>query len=1110
MTAVFNLKGNLKRQAGQTLIIAMIVLGLLLILGFVFLGIVERNIHGTATAQLRSTANDLSEAGIRYAQGQLVDSPLGADWRGNLTTMPSVAGNPNFTLDPDALYLRKGTGLPWQPGNPREDLGGPDGLGPFIRYNAPGALGRVLIRVQYAPSDAAVFSSSPSGPLRNPGQVHSYLQIESIGRTGVVSINDPTTLSTGNPVQFTGFTSTAQLQGAIATLEQYDSQFVNGRHLLAFATPAITNYARYITNKFNVSRAADIGLPNPSTGLAGVGVSYCAGCTTLTDTNYQDIGTQVDYQQGSVGTITSNSTTNPVQPLGGSLMSNADLTLHGNLNFNLNEFFGDKLLIAGRLLGDDNSNLTINLVSLNSPLDTWTSAGPNSWITTTTTIPSTTFSTNSTTFSTENGTILDGLGGTDAAGYARGVGRVTPPSILQLDPTTQETRYLELTRDSGVEVSSSGTSTGVNSGQFGHGSGVYVANTTDVQEPTDEAGRAGADSNESLIYDWLNPANGGATSGWQGPFYVPVGAFVQLLPDGFTIQLDNGTWKDPAGNDSGQNTLRFRVGIYNGQQYIVDGIEPTASAPTSNINGGAATANNGVNFAAGQPFNGVLYFEGNVRVRGIIPTNVQLSVVSGATIYIEGAITKGAQGNDVTDSAPSSPIVAYNTPIATPSKSSLMLMARDYVAVNTTQFTGLLPGQSVNVANDQQGISGYNALRIAESGGDTSGSLNLTTELLTDPTTGTATNPMTWVPYALGYVDANNNPIPSRLLLSQSMDDGTGAASFIQMNVNYGSFTDAQQETVYSFPGTGSTLAGYFTGLDNTASDYLGAPAPAPPNTSATSIQDYGLGRGGWQNYPKYETRGFNLIYPSTTSYNSATGTITSTQAATTDPFIAYTLFAPGGDDFAIRPAFISGVASNDYLLAKAVVVPADFRIEASIFAEEGSFFVIPGVWTSPNPNDTRAAYNNTVGSNPTAATYQAADQQRLETYGNAPEVPFYGEPLDVRVQVIGSVSENMPPPVSAQTASIQKWGWIPKLLGGDNNTIPRSHIPMAYNNSNVSAVPNFVIEYDPMLATGRIDGFSVTNDPSGLVRTDSQGRALLPMPRLPVSPALTYFGEVQ
>lgn len=1115
-----SLKGSPKpggqRQRGQTLIIAMIILGLLLILGFVFLGIVDRNIKGSATAQTRSEANDLAEAGIRFAHAQLVDSPLGADWRGTPYTFPA-----NTTLDPDAYYLRPASYLAWPGSNPpREDLGGPDGLGPYVRVSFD--RGRALVRVRYAPSDANIFSSSPTGPLRNPGAVHSYLQIEAIGRTGVVRTSDPTTLSSGAPVQIQGFASVAQLQQALGQLQQFDSQFPNSRHLLAFDSTGVIDYARYITNKYNVTRAADIGIPDPYLGdpcstttntdvLPGVGVFYNAGCDI-------DVGHLVAYQLGSIGSIANgNAQTGPwttVPPLGGSLMCNADLQLHGSVNVFLNQLYGDKWLINGNVTGDDNSQLVLTETQLNAGV--WNTPAP---ITLTAQPVGNSFVSRFTNYTTAGGSFLDGAARIDAAGYSRGVGRLAPPSILQIDPQTKETRYLAATRESGVN------NNGVNSGEFGHGRGVFVDNKADIQIPTNEQGRTNSGERDSLINDWLNPNSGDATSGWQGPFYVPVGAFVKLFSDGFQIWLDNGqTFKNPDGTDPNpkSSTLRYRIGTYTPpggvpQTYIVDGLETPTTINTATPD-----------FSKGQPFNGILYFEGNVRVRGEIPTDAQITLVSGATIYIDGNITKGIHGNDVTDGlANTNPFyAAYGAALTRPSKAALMLMAKDYVAVNTTQFLGLAPGQSVQPVNDQQNDTGYNSVRITAGGGGNDGSLTFDEELISDPSTGgNPNNPSLWQPYATNYIDSGTgNPMNTQLLLTHTMDDGTGPATFISLYVNSGSPTYGDPSwAVYAFPGSPSSSApwwtptvhqtplGYFIGLPNTASDYLYNPTDprywgslAPPATSWLSM--YGLGRQTWQHYDKFETRGFNLIYGGA-STNYSNGMITSTDGTgvgSVDPYIQYVLFATGNNEFQLRPNHIAGVASNDYLLARASLVPGDVRIEASIFAEEGSFFVIPGPWFNPNPNDTRDAYTASLsGSNQTQA-----DQQRLDNFGVGPETPFYGEPLDVHVQVIGSVSENMPPSLDVQNASTQKWGWIPRLLGADGASIPTSHIPSGMPNTGV--VPNVVIEYDPMLATGRIDGFSPTNDPSGWVRTDSFGRALAPMPRLPVSPVPTYFGELQ
>ncbi|RYG29032.1 hypothetical protein EON81_27455, partial [bacterium] len=61
-------------ERGQTLIIALLVLGVLLILAGVFAGILNSAIRGAGFASERATISDFGEAGVRFAHGQLLNS----------------------------------------------------------------------------------------------------------------------------------------------------------------------------------------------------------------------------------------------------------------------------------------------------------------------------------------------------------------------------------------------------------------------------------------------------------------------------------------------------------------------------------------------------------------------------------------------------------------------------------------------------------------------------------------------------------------------------------------------------------------------------------------------------------------------------------------------------------------------------------------------------------------------------------------------------------------------------------------------------------------------------------------------------------------------------
>ena len=508
---------------------------------------------------------------------------------------------------------------------------------------------------------------------------------------------------------------------------------------------------------------------------------------------------------------------------------------------------------------------------------------------------------------------------------------------------------------------------------------------------------------------------------------MPRGSAVQLLPNGFIVQRDGSgpaaerTWKAANGIDSGLSTLRYRIGLDSaGQLAIVDtltfvdltNVAGTLPAAQTKINGALQqtdfdpkAATDGTS-TGGTPFNGVLYFEGNVRVRGTIPTSVQLTLVSGATIYVDGPIVKGTTGNEVTGT-PGPTINGLPT-------AALMLMARDNVAVNTTMFFGPSVGQALESVNDSTGSAIISPVRLRAAGGGESGHLELLADLGLDP--GTTTNPQTWSPYALTYRRWDNTGagLPTQFLLGSTMDDGTASASFLALDANFGI-----GNSPYLFPAIDPT--GLIT---NTAAAYTGI------TSATTTIPLYGLGAEPWQHYARFELRSFPLLAdPTGATYDANTGKIAQTGQA-------YTLLS-GTNDLLLRPGAIAGVSSNDTLVGRSAVTPADVRIEASLFAEEGSFFVIPGPWFDPNPNDTHAIYAQRIADlqnssvtqpplNAAQANFRAA-QERLEAYGAGPGVPFYGEPLDVRLNIVGSVAENLPPPASVQAEWQRKWGWIPR-----------------------------------------------------------------------------------
>lgn len=1057
----FQTETRRRLQRGQTLFMALIILGILLVLGLVFAAVVNRNILQSGTSRNRSIANDLAEAGVRYAHNQLVNSAQGADWRGEIIDLAPVGID--TTRDPDMLYLRPGTGFGFRDdADSVIDKGGPDGLGPFTRVNF--ARGRALIRVRYAPSDNNVFQTSAVGQLRSPGAARNYLIVESIGRNGVVNPNDPTTQLQSNPIQFRNYANSTAFRTSFGEMKEGDRKFINLRRLIAFASVGITETARYITNVDRVSRPAEFGSPNL------LGVQYEGQPVSVP----MVLGSRVPlFNLGNPPTPT----VTPI-PNGGSLYANADIVVHGTVDAFLNATLGDSWLVSGTIRGADTQNGlgTIRVTEARWQTPNWNVPALPAILTN---ISNPSLDSRNNNFSTGNGLIRDGLDGTDQAGFWRNVPRKDPPLMNQVDPQTNINRFHASTRESGP-LGPNG-----NTGRFGHGSGVYVDNLSDRQMDADEAGRELEGSERSLVYDWFNPGNRQQNSGWKGQYYIPRGAQLRLTSDGFVITRDPSsdqrerTWRRPDGTNTASSTIRYRIGDVGGVPYIVN-----TYTPGVNIN----QANPGFNL--GRPFNGVLMFEGNVRVRGVIPTDRQLTVASNATIYVEGSITKGV-------------VDANGNRLNRPSRSMIALLAKDYVAVNTTMFFGPLNTQNLDTKEDAVYV---------HSGGN---SLDLQADLLLDPETsgGFPNNPGSWAPYAIGgtggYVSADaNQPLSSNVLIRHTMEDGAGNAAVVSMDVNAGL---AGNNSTYLFPlaepnsvfGVGPYIAGYVT----------------PGFAFANFVPLYGLGTFSWQRYAKYESTAFPLIQP--------TSNVVFPAIASTGGEGLYNLIVQESNSLTIRDNAIQGLSPNDYLLSRLTMFPHDIRIEATMYAQEGSFVVIPGYWFNENPNDRRDVFEARVqqylgsgafDNEPDAIRAAWIDRQR--DYGSSPATPFFSEPVDVRVQIVGSISENMPLPMSYQADWMKKWGWIPRQLGAlyrfsgmaaSRVLIPTKHVPAGYDISDTGPnrwVPNFSLSYDPALGTGREFGFGDT-PANPYLRTDQYGRPLLPLPRLPVSPTLAYFGEV-
>jgi hypothetical protein len=127
---------------------------------------------------------------------------------------------------------------------------------------------------------------------------------------------------------------------------------------------------------------------------------------------------------------------------------------------------------------------------------------------------------------------------------------------------------------------------------------------------------------------------------------------------------------------------------------------------------------------------------------------------------------------------------------------------------------------------------------------------------------------------------------------------------------------------------------------------------------------------------------------------------------------------APGVDNtFRIQNNVSVAANDKDYLLGKVAIVPQNgplpIRIEATMYAYTGSWFVIPPPFFNDHldnmkqgdPYDTRAYMSNVT--NPANTSQVREDPQTYPI--NMDVYPFYREPLNVEIEIVGSITENMP-----------------------------------------------------------------------------------------------------
>ncbi|MEO7716428.1 MAG: hypothetical protein ABIY70_09500 [Capsulimonas sp.] len=988
---------SLRAQRGQTIVIALLVLLLLAFVGGLFVTIVANNVHNGNTAGVVQTADDYAQSGIRFAHDQLMNSVDGADWRPPVTPVASVSPN-----DPDGDYLKAG----------------------YARYDTGN--GRFLVRLTYDPLGIYNNYKNPNGAAGDPtasDPLARYIRIESVGRDGHVSSSDPTTFRRGRSGK-----SIAKLVGYVAI--------------------GITDYGRFITDIDRRSEVASIGVPSlydAINKLTTPGVLDFDGAPNklkpypiVTTMGAPDAylamttggGVNFYAPNPNVGSAPPSGVT--AVPGGGSFFSNVPVRFFGENDFYLNRpaspgavtvadgvnIFGDLILdhydpasasTAG-YLGQQPSQMVLNPTTGSGTTYVEPSSSPNG-------------------FNTFAGAVRDGNAGSagnDQYGYPRYIKRLEPPKLDNVDPVTNLSRY----RSMAINSAPRGTATGT-AGSNGYGQVVYINNTADIQNESSKL-----TSGYTLVDEWLNRNPGAATTyanqgKWVGDIYVPPGVEITfgLLPRaaafspnvyGVTLvrnDVDKGgvpiKWPNPDGTPGSSNILYIP---------FTDFAHGTAANPNWDV---------------------VIVAEGNVRIHGIVSADPNgtgsptaddkaarhVTIVTNATAYIDGSLLKGNP------------------------QSTIAVLARDYVCVNTTQFTA-----GTEVTNPRNDLS----------------------------------VPVTFVP-AHSYTNQQE-------LINLGPDN----------NIN----SYLVQEFSFAFPGStpaikygANNLALYFGGQTN-------------GTDAETATVKFAL-----MNPRTASSFGVPTANPDPTDDAAAFWTRTFTNVLhTTQPIGGLQeLGASGANLNALlqdqplqlwtgqTTADITG-SKADVQLDRVAILPMDVRIEAVLYAQNKSFFVIPGQSFNTDTADTVSKYskqNNYVTDSAGTLKYLTRGAALNNSELDQQRYPFAGQPIDLKITISGAVSEARPADISAQNAWMQKWGWIPQYhgskIGGAPAAADTAIAAEAAGHVGASGpATGLSIIYDPQCA------FPYYNNAGTWTpfRYDTNFRPLPFTPRLPVCESMLYVGQ--
>ena len=652
---------SMTRRGGQVLLVAVLLMLAILLIGILFVALVTYNQSQSARHEDQVVAQGLAEAAIRFADEQLQTSVLGADWRPPL---------------PPAQYAD---------GSYDSDFDGPDGmLGTEDDYYTDDEIARGWAPLREgsvgAPGGYRQWGFTRYPDPRQPAGTPALAGNTLIGR-GYFLLRvtyDPDPPYEGNEPRVPDPMSRHVQIEAIGRVVDMGNVW---RKLVAYKPLVLTDYARFVGDTVGSNSPAQLGIP-----------SY------------------VDMDNN--GTVDAADWLETV--FEGPVKINGLLQLYGNQVAGAASTKFDLVTEANGVIGQsDQGYLRDDAVEASGSIEVASGCDAGSGVYVDTNPEVTVLSSGDAGYDSAGGRLRDG---TESAG--RFCSPLAAPALTTAPEQAGMERYRKLTRDSGemFNIGVVGSEEYVNTGQWGHGAGVYVDNFNDVQFMQAN----GNHDLDALLTDWQRPMGAGGTpppdSGWNAimtnysppgvevefyPTATAVGAYSTTLPvgagevwwpnhdgvndpPGIKLTRHDQTWRTDANADSGQYAM------------VVD-------FPTQWVDGTAIEAHNPVVFA-----------EGNMRVSGTLPRALRLgpgaglqlrraydlTIVSNATIYVDGELLSPQDIDGRAESATGYDPTIAGSPVIDEDNTGVALLARDCVCLNATQIVPQLTTGLVSAAPD--------------------------------------------------------------------------------------------------------------------------------------------------------------------------------------------------------------------------------------------------------------------------------------------------------------------------------------------------------------------------------------------------------------------------